>query len=50
MRGDAVELDAATITALAGGIAVVLRAVTELVRALRARRARAGDEPEPVAV
>ena len=46
-------MDAATITALAGGIAVVLRAVTELVKVLRARRAaRAGDEPEsePVAV
>jgi hypothetical protein len=45
-RGDAV--DATTITALAGGIAVVLRAVTELVKVLRARRsARATDEPEP---
>jgi hypothetical protein len=41
-------MDAATITALAGGIAVILRAVTELVKVLRDRRAaRAADEPEP---
>lgn len=32
-------MDVAEITALAGAIAVVLRAVTELVKALRARRA-----------
>jgi hypothetical protein len=45
-RGDA--MDAATITAIAAGIAVVLRAVTELVKVLRDRRAaRAADEPEP---
>ena len=44
-------MDAATITALAGGIAVVLRAVGELVKVLRARRAAGTDEaPEPVAV
>ena len=40
-------MDVATITAVATGIAVVLRAVTELVRALRARRASGADEGEP---
>lgn len=43
-------MDVATITALAGAIAVVLRAITELVKVLRARRASSanGDQPEHV--
>lgn len=41
-------MDVATITAVASGLAIVLRAVAELVKALRARRvAQAADEPEP---
>jgi hypothetical protein len=44
-------MDVATITAVASGIAVVLKAVTELVKVLRARRAarcaQRCDEPEP---
>jgi hypothetical protein len=33
-------VDAATITAIASGLAVVLKAVAEVVKAVRARRAR----------
>jgi hypothetical protein len=43
-------MDVATITAIASGLAVVLKAVAEIVKAYRARRDAREDESERVGV
>lgn len=43
-------MDASTITAIAGGIAVVLKAIAVLVTALRARQVRRAETSEPAQV
>lgn len=43
-------MDVATITAIASGLAVVLKAIAEVVKAYRSRREARDDEPERVPV